>query len=396
MPTLIPPLSKSDAQRALVLADILQVPFHQVIAQHDALPRDVEVLLRGLQALKAPTSSIDCADGGAPFRFLLTQAAVLPGKQVEFKGTVRLGQRPHEPLFLALQAATGARIIKGNPWPIQLTSAQTFTGPFEFKVTGIESSQFASSLLLGAARLAVAGFKVSLERTGPFTSEGYFELTRAWLAKTGFELVDESDLRLSVKAPAQRVPFPPIPGDWSSLGYLLVLSWVSGLNVERLALGTGHPDEAFVSIVRRAGLTVTDSTLEGIPTDGLHVDAQQCPDAVPTLAVLATRLPKPSIFERVGILRHKESDRLEGVMALLRAAGLRASLESDTLTVQPGKAHSFRFDAKDDHRLAMAAAVLARLHEVPLHLRGMESVHKSFPGFWDEASKTQLQVKRWV
>ena len=45
-----PPLSKSDAQRALVLADILGVPFSEVLPGDEALPRDVEVLRDGLIA----------------------------------------------------------------------------------------------------------------------------------------------------------------------------------------------------------------------------------------------------------------------------------------------------------------------------------------------------------
>ena len=57
---LVPPLSKSDAQRALVLADILGVPFSEVLPAGEALPRDVEVLRDGLLALKNPTARIDC------------------------------------------------------------------------------------------------------------------------------------------------------------------------------------------------------------------------------------------------------------------------------------------------------------------------------------------------
>lgn len=185
-----------------------------------------------------------------------------------------------------------------------------------------------------------------------------------------------------------------IPGDWSSLGYLLALSWVSGQPVERIVFGTGHPDEAIASHLRAVGLTISDR-VEGIATRGFEVDAEQCPDAIPTLAVLATKLPAPSTFRKVGILRHKESDRVEAIRSLLAAAGLAASLAGDTLTVTPGAARAFRFDAHDDHRLAMSAAVLARLHGVQLTLRGKNSVAKSFPGFWLEAAKAGVIVEAW-
>lgn len=413
--TLVPPLSKSDAQRALVLADVLGVAFEDVLPAGEPLPRDVEVLRAGLLALREPSARIDCHDGGAPFRFLLAQAALQPGRVVDFTGTPRLGERPHAPLLAALRAVPGVRITEGTPWPLRVESPAVLRGPVELMVSGEESSQFASSLLLGAARLAQAGVQVALRVSGALASEGYYALTRSWLTRCGFALEDAAGLttvRRSAGAGAsrdsaqdegppltpsggERVAFPPVPGDWSSLGYLLALSWVSGVPVARLAFDTGHPDEEIARQLRGVGLSVHER-VTGTPTGGFHPDAAICPDAIPTLAVWATRLSAPSTFAHVGILRHKESDRLEGVRALLTAAGLSSSLEGDTLTVPPGAAKAFHFDARDDHRLAMSAAVLARLHGVTATLRGKDSVGKSFPGFWAEAAKAGVHVEAWT
>ncbi|HEY1087657.1 MAG TPA: 3-phosphoshikimate 1-carboxyvinyltransferase, partial [Archangium sp.] len=183
--------------------------------------------------------------------------------------------------------------------------------------------------------------------------------------------------------------FPAIPGDWSSIGYLLALSWVTNLPVARLEFGTGHPDEAIATHLRSVGLTLTDR-LSGTAGRGFDVDCEQCPDAIPTLAVIASKLPAPSTFRRTAILRHKESDRLAATIELLRVAGLRTELRGETLTVHPGTAHAFSFDARDDHRMAMSSAVLARLHGVRLDLHGRECVAKSFPTFWREAAKAGI------
>ena len=149
---------------------------------------------------------------------------------------------------------------------------------------------------------------------------------------------------------------------------------------------TGHPDEAIVTHLEHVGLRVT-TKLEGEGQRGFDVDATTCPDAVPTLAVLATKLPQPSVFRNLGILRHKESDRAQGIVTLLSAAGLTARIEGETLTVTPGVARDFSFDPLDDHRLAMSAAVLSRLHGVRVELTNRECVAKSFPGFWAEFAK---------
>lgn len=389
MNVLVPPLSKSDAQRALVLADVLGVPFEQLLPPGEELPRDVLVLRDGLLALRGnAVVRIDCRDGGAPFRFLVTQAAVLPGRHVELVGTPRLGERPHAPLLAALRAGVpGLRLTEGAPWPVTVASPAALPGPFHFRVSGVESSQFASSLLLGSARLAHGGATVSVSVEGALTSEGYLALTRSWLERVGFAF---EGVRLVFRAPTA---FPQVPGDWSSLGYLLALSWASGLAVARLQLGTGHPDEHLATLVREVGLSLSDARVTGAPTRGFDVSGERCPDAIPTLAAWATKLAAPSVFTHLDILRHKESDRLAGIVELLGAAGLPFELSGTTLTVLPASmTRALRFDAHDDHRLAMSAAVLARLHDQPLQLKGAESVSKSFPGFWREAAKAGV---RW-
>ena len=388
--SLRPPLSKSDAQRALIIADVLGVPFSDVLPGDEALPRDVEVLRDGLLALRHPAARIDCHDGGAPFRFLLAQAAVLPGRAVDFIGTPRLGERPHAPLLAALKTAIPALVLhEGDPWPLHLESPRTL-GELRFVVDAALSSQFASSLLLAAARHARAGHQASVHVRGAMASEGYYRLTRAWLERTGFT-VEGGEVVAPTRAPAT---FPALPGDWSSLGYLFALSWVSGLSVERVQEGSGHPDEALVSILRDVGIVRVEGRLEGTPRGGFDVDSARCPDAIPTLAVWATRLPDSSRFRHTSILRLKESDRLSAIVELLTLAGARSELEGDTLVVHPARVTAdLEFDARGDHRMAMSAAVLARLHERTLRLRGADSVAKSVPGFWAEARKAGVEVE---
>jgi 3-phosphoshikimate 1-carboxyvinyltransferase len=387
--TLEPPISKSDAQRALILADVVGSPI--ALPADDALPRDVRVLRDGLRALKSATATIDCHDGGAPFRFLLAQAAVLPGHRTSFTGTQRLGERPHAPLVAALRAALpGLALAEGEPWPIVVAAPERIERA-QFHVDAQLSSQFASAVLLAAARLATNGVSAQVTVAPNMTSEGYFALTRTWLERAGFTLAADGSLR----APNTPRALPPIPGDWSSLGYLLALSWVSGLSVAGAQRESGHPDEAIVSILASAGLVFDGVRVTGTPARAFtEVDCARCPDVIPTLAVWATKLPAPSRFTNTGILRVKESDRLAATLSLLQAAQVRAELVGDVLSVQPANVTAaIDFDARDDHRMAMSAAVLARLHGQRLRLRGMACVAKSFPGFWREAAKAGLQVE---
>jgi 3-phosphoshikimate 1-carboxyvinyltransferase len=397
-PILTPPLSKSDALRVLVLADATELPVS--LPADEELPRDVEVLRAGLTALHAADADIDCRDGGAPFRFLLAQAAVLPHRTVRFTGTPRLGERPHGPLLHALrEALPGLQFREGAPWPLVLTSPAHPEQVTRFTVTGAESSQFASALLLAVARLvAHDGRAREVQVDGALASEGYLALTQRWLAAFGFALDAATPGLTRVRTWAKPAVVPPTPGDWSSLTVLLPLAWRTGARVTRVALGTGHPDEAVVAHLASVGLSLQADAdahwVSGTPRGGLDVDVSPCPDAAPALVALACALPAASRFTRAAVLRHKESDRLAALAALVTACGGTANIEGDTLHVAPPSTRrDFAFDAHDDHRIAMASATVAALLGVRVRLVGRESVAKSFPGFWRQLERAGLSVE---
>jgi 3-phosphoshikimate 1-carboxyvinyltransferase len=395
--TLLPPLSKSDAQRAMVVSSIwgLPSPVAEVGALgHEDLPRDVQVMARGLQALAGPEAKlrIDCKDGGAPFRFLLTQAALRPDSVVEFVGSARLGERPHEALLSALKQSlgpSGLRVRRHKPWPLRLQTPKLLPKALHVEVEAQASSQFASSLLLGASRVACASRQPSsVLLKGPLASPGYWDMTRKWLECSGFSVWEETRrVWVTVKAPPKQLP--PIPGDWSSLGYLLLLSWASQNPVGGLSLGQGHPDEALWWHLQSLGLE-TDflqglAYVRGEPQGGLKVSALECPDAVLSLVALACMLKEPSRFEDIAVLRLKESDRVEAAKAMAEAFGASFELEDNRFVVKPGpRVAHFELDSKADHRAAMAAATLSAMSGVPLKLWGPECVEKSFPAFWKQ------------
>jgi 3-phosphoshikimate 1-carboxyvinyltransferase len=404
--SLTPPVSKSDAQRALVLAHLTgHWPLAVLQNEPEAdLAADVRVLTRGVEALRlppGPVQDVDCADGGAPFRIFVTQAAVTPGAKVRITGTPRLGERPHGPLFDSLREALGPSglvLNEGKPWPVEL-HAPARTGEPVFRVPGAQSSQYASSLLLGCAALFLREKRPwSVEIQGPLTSAGYLELTVSWMRRFGFT-VEETPSRFTVTAHQPSKSAPPMPGDWSSLGYLLLIAWRTGGSVERADPSSAHPDQAILRLIQPAGLTPvpgSDLTMrvEGQARDGLTASGKECPDLLPTLAALACVLPRPSTLHDVSILRLKESDRLEGIRTLVSAYGGNTTLEGETLTITPPAAPPahFEMDSRGDHRLAMVSATLSILSGARLTLTGPECVEKSFPGFWRQVERVGVRL----
>lgn len=398
---LTPPPSKSDAQRALVLRRARGCSLEDA-ADERMLPGDVRVLRRGLARLENAVKDeveIDCEDGGAPFRILLGQAAVLPEANVRFLGSARLGDRPHEPLLTALHKSLstgGFHLDRGAPWPMRVRGARRCSEA-RFRISSLESSQYATSLLLAMAWLvAREGRMWTLDLDGPIASRGYLDLTLDWLTRFGYDLCVEG-ARVEMRKGELPSCLPDVPGDWSSLAYLLILAHSTGSQVRGFDPRAFHPDREIVRVLHDSGLTLMSddegTRVHGTFRAGLKVSGAVCPDLLPTAAALACVLPDVSVLSDVSVLRHKESDRLQGIESLVALGGGRTLREGDQLLITPGTARGeMRFDPRGDHRLAMSAAVLSVLQRRPLVLQDPSCVAKSFPGFWRELEKLGVDV----
>ena len=105
-------------------------------------------------------------------------------------------------------------------------------------------------------------------------------------------------------------------------------------------------------------------------------------DEIPLLAIAAAFASGTTTIAGVGELRSKESDRIAAIERLLAAVGIEAVYERGVLRVTGGSpaARGVRVETHDDHRIAMAVAVLG-CAAGPLAIDSDESLDVSFPGF---------------
>lgn len=81
-------------------------------------------------------------------------------------------------------------------------------------------------------------------------------------------------------------------------------------------------------------------------------------------------------------LRHKESDRIAGVVDALNALGGRAEAEADGFTVTgTGRLPGGEMDSRGDHRLAMLGAVAGLASEQGVTVRDFGAARISYPRF---------------
>jgi 3-phosphoshikimate 1-carboxyvinyltransferase len=117
---------------------------------------------------------------------------------------------------------------------------------------------------------------------------------------------------------------------------------------------------------------------------GIDVDMSGMPDAAMTLAALSVLAHGPTTVRGLHTLRVKETDRLAALRTELGKLGAHVTIEDDTLRVEPPhEPHAAEIDTYDDHRMAMAFAVLGT--RIPgITIRNAECVSKTYPRFFED------------
>jgi 3-phosphoshikimate 1-carboxyvinyltransferase len=344
------------------------------------------------RSLSAPRSPLYCGNSGTTARLML---GVLAGQAfaARLTGDGSLRRRPMRRVTEPLRAM-GVRITeeRGDALPLTIHGGQlrslTYTTP-------VASAQVKSALLLAG----LTG-KVAVTVREPYLSRDH---TERLLLHLGLSLrYDNGAIGFqpaAVNVPSFRLS---IPGDASSAAFLVaaaVLAEAGELLIENV--GVNPTRTGFLVMLERMGAHVERVNLRdegGEPVadliarpaslSGTEVAAAEVPtlvDEVPILAVLASRAEQghETVFRDVGELRLKESNRLDLIAANLRAVGAEAEVRGNDLSVRgTSRPPRGRVETGQDHRLAMAFAVLGTVPGADVQLSERASVAISYPSFF--------------
>jgi 3-phosphoshikimate 1-carboxyvinyltransferase len=219
-----------------------------------------------------------------------------------------------------------------------------------------------------------------------------------------------SEIRDGVENVRIQGPFMPPPGrymipvDPSSAAFFCVLGLLRQGGTLRLPKVLDNPTRTgFLKVLQRMSSALTlnpendrdfvepvmQISLKGgeslYPTDIEAAEVPSLVDEIPVLAVAAAFADGPSTFHGLEELRIKESDRLKKTAELLRLAGAEVAVQGDSLKIagRLREVQSFTYDSVGDHRLAMAAAIMARRSKKPCCILDSECVGVSFPDFYE-------------
>jgi 3-phosphoshikimate 1-carboxyvinyltransferase len=334
-----------------------------------------------------PAGPILLGNSGTSMRLLTAVAASGEGTFL-LDGTQRLRERPVGPVIDALHSLGVSHRYLGHEGypPVEIVSEGLGGG--EVWVDARQSSQFLSALII-ASPGARGEMRVGWRE--PAASFPYVLITLSMLDTMGIEYGWLSSNQLAIPAPQRYKAFRfTVEGDCSSASYFWAAAALKG-EVLTVPIFPGSPqgDCMLLEVLREMGCAIGWEA-DGVRVGGngrlkpVDIDMNKMPDMVPTLAVLAAFAPGRSRIYNVAHLRVKESDRLGVVAKELSKFGVPVQELSDGLVIDGGRVQSpsEAIDAHDDHRIAMAFAVMGLCVD-GVEIRGAESVAKSFPSFWD-------------
>jgi 3-phosphoshikimate 1-carboxyvinyltransferase len=401
------PGSKSMTNRALVLGALSA---GRSVLRQPLRSRDTTLMLAALRSLGAQVddsddevwsitgggwasgpASVDVGNAGTVLRFVPPLAALAAGP-VGFDGDPAARLRPVGPLLEALHGL-GVEIEHGGrgALPFVVHGAGSVRGG-EVSLNASASSQLVSApLLAGAAYERGVVIRHVGERPVPNTP--HLAMTVTMLRQRGIDA--QTDGRTWAVRPGPVAALDEvIEPDLSSAAPFLAAAVVTKglIRIADWPERTTQPGgllpgllEQFGAWVRRDG---TDMVISGPATvTGADLDLRDAGELTPVLAAIAAVADSPSRLMGIDYLRGHETDRLAALARELSGLGAVVTELDDGLQIRPKRLHGGVFRTYDDHRMAMAGAVVGLV--VPgVRLDDVATTGKTFPGFatmWAEA-----------
>ncbi len=328
-----------------------------------------------------PDNVIDVANSGTSLRIGVSTAALADGLSV-FTGDGQIRSRPLQPLIDAL-GPLGAEVVstRGNGMAPVIVKGPMKGGRTE--VDGI-SSQFLTSLLMNcpmAEQDSVISVKNLHERP-------YVDMTLWWLDKMGIRYERDDYNEFTVYGGQEYSPFTAeVPADFSSATFFIVLAAVSGgeITFENLDLTDPQGDKEVLNVVRDMGAEVAEQdgiiTVKGGRLNGIEVDMNAIPDALPALAVAGCFAGGETRLVNAPQARLKETDRITVMKKELEKMGADIEELEDGLVIRERSLKAAQVYGHHDHRIVMALAVAGLMCEGETAVETAEAVNITFPNF---------------
>lgn len=317
-----------------------------------------------------PKRPLFLGNAGTAIRFLLP---FVPAGTI-VTGNAAMQKRPIKPLVEALCQLGYTIEAPTDCPPVKVTD--TTISKRRVTIDGSLSSQYISALVLLQSTLEKP-FQLSI--TGAKSSRPYIGMTQSVI--THFQKHNQYT----------------VPADASSATYWWSLAAITGsrITVENIDEHSKQADLAFLHALKRMGCIVTGTTVVGPQKlTPITINMRNFPDSVMSLAIVAASTSGKTVITNIEHLKVKETDRMALLVKNLKTIGVKVTATNSQLTIygEPEKLRSGKIITENDHRFAMAFAILG-LRQSGIRIDNPECVRKSYPNFWKHFHLVQQHSK---
>ncbi len=345
----------------------------------------------GFKNFIVPKQNLDCGNSGTSARLI---AGLLSAQ--EFTSTLigdeSLSKRPMKRVIEPLQKM-GAQIISNefHTLPITIKGSKHLAN-INYEMP-LASAQVKSAILIAGLHLEDETYVIENKQTRNHTEK---------MLGLPVSYFDNKIISASSKMfyPAAKDYF--IPGDISSAAFHIVLTLLipnSELLIKNVSLNSTRT--GFINVLKKMGadislediklssneeygnLIIKSSSLKNIKIDSTIIP--NIIDEIPVLTVAGLFAEGSFEINNAGELRIKESDRINSICYNLKLLGLNVNETADGFSVSGEiKKTNPVFNSFNDHRIAMAFAILSMVLDNGGEVNGFECVQISNPQFEEQ------------
>lgn len=339
---------------------------------------------------------------GTAARFLTAMLAMAEGTFV-VNASEQMKKRPMKPLFDVLEDM-GAEIScleEEGFLPVRVKGIGGRLPAHEMcrvKLDISKSTQFLSALMLVSPMVKQG---LHIEVTSERKDGAYIRITRRMMEQLG-AVVDFDGANYTMHSGiAYRSGCCQIEPDVSAACYFYAAAALTGGRtvVRHVTWECMQGDLKFLKLLEQMGCTVSD-TPDGIEVrgaaggrlKGITVDMKDFSDQTMTLAALAPYADGDVRIENIGHIRLQESDRIHAIATELTRLGIFCDEEPDAVTIHPGTPKPAVVQTYDDHRMAMAFALVG-LRTAGIEIANPMCCRKTFENYFEVLDRLCAHVE---
>ncbi len=366
------------------------------------------VIGSGLTGFNIPNKHIDCGNSGTLARILI---GAIGGSEifVTLTGDESLRTRPMNRVIKPLEKM-GINFHSSNGLLPLIVYGTNEILPIKYN-SPISSAQVKTSILL--AGLNAKGTSEIIE---PYTSRDHSEnLLKYFGANIKYNSKTSGKNKVLITGGnALKSCAIEIPGDISSAAFVIVAAIIiPGSDIIVKNVGINHFRKGVLDALEKMGAKISIenkftnnfnepvadisakySKIKGITLDSTY--SSRLIDEYPILAIAAAVASGKSVFKGLSELRHKESDRFNGIIDGLKASGIKVEAKNDDIIIYGNLSRikgGITINCQYDHRIAMSFLVLGAVAENPIKVIGCNSISTSYPNFISELNSMGTKIR---